>query len=82
MTRKENFQNCSFFHLQPKQFNIFIFLSFIIVKIRFFCLIIGYRCKKTEFLPKYVVSMDEFDMSRNGIRHINLRDFLLAEEWK
>ena len=32
--------------------------------------------------PKYVVSMDEFDMSRNGIRHINLRDFLLAEEWK
>lgn len=31
--------------------------------------------------PKYVVSLDEFDMSRNGIKHRNVRDFLLAEEW-
>lgn len=31
--------------------------------------------------PKYVVSMDELDMSRNGIKHRNVRDFLLAEEW-
>lgn len=31
--------------------------------------------------PKYVVSLDEFDMSRNGIRHKNLRDFLLMPEW-
>ena len=31
--------------------------------------------------PKYVVSLDELDMSRNGIKHRNLRDFLLAEEW-
>ncbi len=30
--------------------------------------------------PKYVLSMDEFDMSRNGIRHRNLRDFLLEEQ--
>ncbi|HRN15401.1 MAG TPA: ATP-binding protein, partial [Clostridia bacterium] len=22
-----------------------------------------------------------FDMSRNGIKHRNIRDFLLAEEW-
>ena len=29
--------------------------------------------------PKYVVSLDEFDMSRNGIKHRNLRDFLTAE---
>ena len=27
--------------------------------------------------PKYVLSMDEFDMSRNGIIHKNIRDFLL-----
>ena len=27
--------------------------------------------------PKYVVSMNEFDMSRNGIIHLNIRDFLL-----
>ena len=29
--------------------------------------------------PKYVVSMDEVDLSRNGIKHRNIRDFLLAE---
>jgi predicted AAA+ superfamily ATPase len=27
--------------------------------------------------PKYVLSMDEFDMSRGGIIHMNVRDFLL-----
>lgn len=31
--------------------------------------------------PKYVVSMDEFDMSRNGIKHKNIRDFLTMDEW-
>lgn len=31
--------------------------------------------------PKYVISMDEFDMSRDGIKHCNIRDFLLASEW-
>ena len=31
--------------------------------------------------PKYVVSLDEFDMSRDGIKHMNIRDFLLAPEW-
>ncbi len=31
--------------------------------------------------PKYVVSLDELDMSRDGIKHRNVRDFLLAEEW-
>lgn len=31
--------------------------------------------------PKYVVSLDEFDMSRGGIKHRNIRDFLLTEEW-
>lgn len=31
--------------------------------------------------PKYVLSMDDFDMSRNGIKHLNIRDFLLAEHW-
>lgn len=31
--------------------------------------------------PKYVVSLDEFDLSRNGIKHMNIRDFLLAPEW-
>ena len=31
--------------------------------------------------PKYVVSMDELDMSQNGIKHLNIRDFLLTPEW-
>lgn len=31
--------------------------------------------------PKYVVSLDEFDMSRDGIKHKNIRDFLLEEKW-
>lgn len=31
--------------------------------------------------PKYVVSLDEFDMSRNGYKHVNIRDFLLMDSW-
>ncbi len=31
--------------------------------------------------PKYVVSMDELDMSRNGIKHFNIRKFLTVGEW-
>jgi hypothetical protein len=31
--------------------------------------------------PKYVVSYDEFDMSRDGLKHMNIRDFLLAGQW-
>lgn len=31
--------------------------------------------------PKYVVSMDEIDRSRNGIKHMNIRDFLLMERY-
>ena len=31
--------------------------------------------------PKYVVTLDEFDMSQNGIKHRNIRDFLLEETW-
>ena len=30
--------------------------------------------------PKYVVSLDELDMSRNGIKHRNIREFL-QKEW-
>ncbi len=31
--------------------------------------------------PKYVVSMDDFDFSQNGIIHKNIKDFLLMEEY-
>ncbi|MDO4203978.1 MAG: ATP-binding protein [Selenomonadaceae bacterium] len=31
--------------------------------------------------PKYVLSMDELDFSREGIRHENIRHFLLREDW-
>lgn len=30
--------------------------------------------------PKYVLSMDEFDFSQNGIIHMNIRDFLLRKD--
>lgn len=35
----------------------------------------------SDNFPKYVVSMDELDMSRNGIKHRNIQDFLLMEDW-
>lgn len=31
--------------------------------------------------PKYVISMDELDFSRNGIKHRNIKEFLLMQEW-
>ncbi|MBR0282452.1 MAG: ATP-binding protein, partial [Oscillibacter sp.] len=31
--------------------------------------------------PKYVVTMDELDFSRNGIKHRNIRDFLTQPDW-
>lgn len=39
-----------------------------------------YDAIKDNF-PKYVVTMDELDMSRDGIKHRNIRDFLTAESW-
>lgn len=30
-----------------------------------------------DHAPKYVLSLDEFDMSRNGITHLNIEDWLL-----
>lgn len=32
--------------------------------------------------PKYVVSLDEIDMSRNGIKHRNVLDFLVEQQWE
>lgn len=34
-----------------------------------------------DHFPKLVVSLDDFDLSRNGIRHWNIRDFLLDPSW-
>lgn len=31
--------------------------------------------------PKYVISLDKVDLSRNGVIYLNLIDFLLNEEW-
>ena len=39
-----------------------------------------YKTIRDNF-PKYVISLDELDMSREGIKHKNIRDFLLASEW-
>ena len=39
----------------------------------------GSLLKITDNFPKYVVSMDEVDMSQDGIIHLNINDFLLKE---
>lgn len=39
-----------------------------------------YRSIKDNY-PKFVLSMDEFDMSRDGIHHRNIREFLLDSNW-
>lgn len=39
-----------------------------------------YRHVRDNF-PKYVLSMDELDFSQDGIRHMNVRDFLLRDAW-
>lgn len=36
----------------------------------------------SDNFPKYVISMDEFNMSRNGIKHKHIRDFLLIDTWE
>ena len=38
----------------------------------------AFSCIRDSY-PKYVLSMDKIDMSRNGIKHINIRDFLLSK---
>jgi predicted AAA+ superfamily ATPase len=39
----------------------------------------GNLLKIADNFPKYVVSMDSLDMSQNGIKHLNIEKFLLAE---
>lgn len=38
-----------------------------------------YRIK--DNFPKYVVTIDEYQMSRDGFKHRNIRDFLLQDVW-
>jgi len=35
------------------------------------------KCIRDNY-PKYVLTLDEIDMSRDGIRHLHIRDFLLG----
>ena len=35
----------------------------------------------TDESPKYVLSLDKVDMSRNGIAHMNIVDFLLHRQF-
>jgi predicted AAA+ superfamily ATPase len=39
----------------------------------------GNLLKIGDNYPKYVVTMDEVDMSQNGIKHMNVKDFLLSD---
>ena len=35
----------------------------------------------SDNFPKYVISMDELNMSRDGIQHRNIREFLVSASW-
>lgn len=37
--------------------------------------------KISDSYPKYVISMDSFDFSANGIIHLNIIDFLKSENF-
>ena len=39
----------------------------------------GNLLKIEDNFPKFVVSMDALDMSRNGIKHLNIEKFLMLE---
>ena len=39
----------------------------------------GSLLKVEDNYPKYVVTMDEIDLSHKGIKHMNIRDFLLGD---
>lgn len=41
----------------------------------------GVYSKIKDNYPKYVLSLDDFDFSRDGIIHENIRHFLLREDW-
>ena len=40
----------------------------------------AYDSVKDNF-SKYVVSHVEFDMRRDGLKHMNIRELLLSEQW-
>lgn len=41
----------------------------------------GVLLEVADNFPKYVISLDEFDMSRDGVIHKNAIDFLLMDDW-
>lgn len=41
----------------------------------------GVYKKIPDNYPKYVVSLDEFDMSRDGVKHKNIKEFLVSKVW-
>lgn len=41
----------------------------------------GAYCNIRDNYPKYVLSLDEFNMSRDGIKHLNIIDFLISDKW-
>ena len=41
----------------------------------------GVYKKIPDNYPKYVVSLDEFDMSRDGIKHKNIKEILMSKDW-
>lgn len=60
---------------------LYIQVAYLLASDEVICREFGAYDNVRDNYPKYVVSLDEFDMSQNGIKHCNIRDFLLEEEW-
>lgn len=59
---------------------LYVQVAYLLVSEDTICREFGVFNRIRDNFPKYVVTLDEFDMNRNGIKHRNIRDFLL-EEW-
>lgn len=60
---------------------LYVQIAYLLASEEIICREFGIYNNIRDNFPKYVVSLDEFDLSRNGIKHRNVRDFLLAGEW-
>lgn len=57
--------------------NVFIQVAYLLAQQSTICREFNAFIPIADSSPKYVMSLDKIDLSRNGISHINIVDFLL-----
>lgn len=67
--------------LQKKGEKLYVQVTYLLVAEEIIKCEFGVLESIRDNFPKDVVFLDEIDHSRNGIKHQNIRDFLLAEHW-